>query len=228
MSSKPEYIDYYNLEGELLGTDERKKVLKRQENQSRETGDTDIVVGSVMLLLFDTSGQVYISQRSADKPENPNLWDKSMGGHIVSGDSSDETVKKELDEELGIEASIITDDIVLSEEIKNPITLTQRAIIKKVKELKNYQSKRMTQDGDIWNKRMNVGLYIGIYNGDVKFKDGEVQNLRLIPITELEQEIQKNPDIFTDDILRLIREHAIVDVIMGYARKIWSIVNLAK
>lgn len=78
MQEPTEYINYYDREGNHLGTDERKKVLKRQEIESRETGDTNMVVKCIMLFLFDTNGNIYISKR-ANKPENPYLWDKSVG-----------------------------------------------------------------------------------------------------------------------------------------------------
>ncbi|MBP9779082.1 NUDIX domain-containing protein [Candidatus Gracilibacteria bacterium] len=224
MQKPIEYINYYDREGKLLGTDERKKVLKRQEMESRETGDTNIVVNCIMLFLFDTNGQVYISKR-ANKPENPHLWDKSVGGHVVAGADFDMTVVAELDQELGVRADIVSDDQSLIEHIRNPIELTQKAVIKKIGEITNYKSKRTTREGDSWNKRMNVGLYIGIYNGGTNFKDGEVNNIELIPLTDLEKKINMNPEIYTDDILKLIKEHAVLEAIIGYGRKVRDILD---
>ncbi len=224
MQEPTEYINYYDREGNLLGTDERKKVLKRQEKESRETGDTTIVVNCIMLFLFDTNGQVYISKR-ANKPENPYLWDKSVGWHVIAGADFDKTVIKELDEELEIEADIVSDDLSLIEHIHNPIELTQKAIIKKIWEITNYTSKRTTREWDSWNKRMNVGLYIGVYNGGTNFKDGEVENIELIPLTDLEKEINMNPEIYTDDILKLIKEYEVLEAIIGYGWKVRDILD---
>lgn len=224
MQEPIEYINYYNREGNLLGTDERKKVLKRQEMESRETGDTTIVVRCIMLFLFDTNGNIYISKR-ANKEENPFLWDKSVGWHVVAGADFDKTVEDELDQELGIEADIVSDDLSLIEHIHNPIELTQKAVIKKIKEIRNYKSKRTTREWDSWNKRMNVGLYIGVYNGGTNFKDGEVQNIELIPLTDLEKTIKMNPEIYTDDILKLIKEHAVLEAILGYGQKVRTILE---
>lgn len=72
---------------------------------------------------------------------------------------------------------------------------------------------------------MNVGLYIGVYNGGTKFKDGEVENMELIPLTDLEKEINMNPEIYTDDILKLIKEHTILEAIIGYGQKVRDILD---
>ena len=218
MPTKTEYIDYYDRKWNLLGTDEREIVVAHQEKQARETGDTDIVVECIMLFLFDTNGQVYISKR-ANKRENPYLWDKSVGWHVVSGDCFDKTVAKELDQELGIRADIVADDRAFLESIRDPIELTKKAVIKKIKEIRNYQSKRTTREGDSWNKRMNVALYIGVYNGGTNFKDGEVKDMELVPLTELEEKIRMNPEKYTDDILKLIQEHAVLGILLQYSQK---------
>jgi len=83
----------------------------------------------------------------------------------------------------------------------------------------------VTRDGDSWNKRMNVGLYVGVYNGELIFKDGEVEDSKFISLDILETEIQKNPEIYTDDILKLIKEYAIINVILGYSRKVARILK---
>lgn len=225
MSTKSEILDYYDRDGTLLWTDLRTKILAAQEQQSRERGDTDISVDCVMLFLINTDNQVYISKRASNKAENPNLWDKTLGGHVVSGDSFDTTVKKELDEELSIDAEVLKNSADFSERLKNPTDLTQKAIITRVTDIHNYQSKRVTQQGDTWNKRMNVGLYIGFYNGEVSFKDGEVAESKFISLHDLETEIQKNPDMYTDDILKLIKEHAVLNTILVYSKKAMEILN---
>lgn len=224
MTKAPEYIDYYDRDGKLLGTDVRNAVLARQEKQSRELGDTDISVNCVMLFLVNSDNQVYVCKRAHDKAENPNLWDKTLGGHVVSGDSFDKTVKKELDEELSIDAEILENTSDFSDKFTE-IDLTKKAIVSRVAKIQNYQSKRITREGDSWNKRMNVGLYVGVYNGEVVFKDGEVEDSKFIALDDLETEIQKNPEIYTNDLLRLIKEHAVLNKVLGYSKKVTEILK---
>jgi len=133
MSKLTECIDYYDRDGNLLGTDLRTEVLARQEKESRETGDTNISVNCVMLFLLNTKNQVYVCKRARDKAENPNLWDKTLGGHVQTGFSFDETLKDELNDELTIDVEILENNTDLFEHLKNRVDLTQKAIVSKVR-----------------------------------------------------------------------------------------------
>jgi len=55
-------------------------------------------------LVHPPSRSVVIQKRTEWKDTNPNMWDVSAAGHITSGDSSELTVFKELEEELGFDA----------------------------------------------------------------------------------------------------------------------------
>lgn len=57
---------------------------------------------SVHLLVFDSTGRVFLQKRSMSKDENPGQWDTSVAGHVDSGESYDQCVIREAAEELGI------------------------------------------------------------------------------------------------------------------------------
>lgn len=59
---------------------------------------------SVHILVFSTSGEVFLQKRSASKDSNPGLWDSSAAGHLDSGEGYDECAVRELAEELGVDA----------------------------------------------------------------------------------------------------------------------------
>lgn len=46
--------------------------------------------------------QVLLQQRSPHKDTYPNCWDVSVAGHITAGDRSDETARRECEEEIGL------------------------------------------------------------------------------------------------------------------------------
>ncbi|MGT2932692.1 NUDIX hydrolase [Streptococcus catagoni] len=67
---------------------------------------TDFEEGSyhlvVNLCIFNQEGQMLIQQRQKDKEGFPNCWDVSVAGSALVGESSQEAIMRELQEELGI------------------------------------------------------------------------------------------------------------------------------
>ena len=59
---------------------------------------------SVHILVFNPRGELFLQQRAASKDINPGLWDTSAAGHVDHGESYDACARRELREELGIEA----------------------------------------------------------------------------------------------------------------------------
>lgn len=52
--------------------------------------------------LFGTDGRMLIQQRQNNKEGWPGMWDMTVGGHVISGETSSVCVSRELEEELGI------------------------------------------------------------------------------------------------------------------------------
>jgi isopentenyldiphosphate isomerase len=57
---------------------------------------------AVHILVFNTSGELFIQKRSMSKDNNPGLWDSSAAGHVDSGENYYDCAIRELGEELGI------------------------------------------------------------------------------------------------------------------------------
>jgi isopentenyldiphosphate isomerase len=57
---------------------------------------------AVHILIFDQADEVYLQQRSRWKDRHPLRWDSSAAGHVAAGESYEETARRELEEELGI------------------------------------------------------------------------------------------------------------------------------
>jgi len=60
---------------------------------------------AVHILVFDGRGRVFLQKRSMAKDEQPGLWDTSAAGHVDSGEGYAECARRELAEELGIDAA---------------------------------------------------------------------------------------------------------------------------
>ena len=60
---------------------------------------------SVHVFVLDEAGRVYLQQRSLAKEEHPGKWDSSASGHVGTGESYTEAAVRELEEEIGLQAS---------------------------------------------------------------------------------------------------------------------------
>ncbi len=235
-----EVIKYFDLHGNVIWEGDRTIVLKDQERISRSTltwskvadilsqgveiPPENFAVESIMMFLFDKNQNVYIVQRSENKAENPGLWDKSAWWHVVKWDTFDSTATKELDEELGV-SSIVAKDLNDLLRILRNENLDNTAVLLGVSDIKNYISKRTTPAKDSWYKLFNSRLYVGFYNGDVTFKDGEAVGRKLIPLENLEAEIKNNPELYTSDVLMLVQQFKILEFAKGISSRIQDIVK---
>jgi len=61
---------------------------------------------AVHILVFNQAGDVYLQQRSRWKDRHPLKWDSSAAGHVTAGENYDETARRELKEELGIDVPL--------------------------------------------------------------------------------------------------------------------------
>ena len=55
------------------------------------------------VLVFNSSGEVFLQKRSMKKDRQPGLWDSSASGHLDQGEEYDACAVREVREELGLE-----------------------------------------------------------------------------------------------------------------------------
>lgn len=75
-------------------------------NESLERGripNKDKFITVVHLALFNREGKMLIQKRSKDKKSWANIWDVSVGGTPVAGETSIQGIQRETKEELGLE-----------------------------------------------------------------------------------------------------------------------------
>ena len=63
---------------------------------------TYLLHGVVHLLVFNNDGELLLQKRSRTKDIQPGKWDTSVGGHVEKGETVDEALVREMEEELGI------------------------------------------------------------------------------------------------------------------------------
>jgi isopentenyldiphosphate isomerase len=77
------------------------RVVKRAQMRAELLRHRCTYIGVV-----DSSGRLLIHQRSADKEVCPSYWDIAAGGVCTAGESWDDSARRELAEELGVDAPI--------------------------------------------------------------------------------------------------------------------------
>ncbi len=93
-SKSPELLNAFDAKGNIIKVEERKCLLDEIQENSYRTGDAHLAVEAIYLILFNSAGELLIVQRG-DKPENPWLWDKTVGGHVKAGETFDATLYRE-------------------------------------------------------------------------------------------------------------------------------------
>lgn len=91
-----EYWDIYDAERTKTG-----KTMLRGENFP--DGAYHLVVH---ICVFNDKNEMLIQQRQPFKEGWPNMWDITVGGSAVKGDSSQTAAERELMEELGVEVNL--------------------------------------------------------------------------------------------------------------------------
>jgi len=98
MEDPSELVEIVSEEGETLG------VAGRADAHS----DPGLLHRVVHVLVFNGKGELLLQKRSGNKDTAPGLWDVSVGGHLVPGETPQEAARREMAEELGIQWAEIT------------------------------------------------------------------------------------------------------------------------
>ena len=81
--------------------DENDRVLRtvRRDEMRRE----GLRHRATYVLLFNSTGQLFVHRRTSDKDVYPSYFDCAFGGVVGAGESYDEAARRELAEEAGLE-----------------------------------------------------------------------------------------------------------------------------
>jgi len=122
----------------------------------------------VHVWIFNSKGEILFQKRSMKVSRWPGLWDISAAGHIVTGEMPEEGVVREIREELGLEVKL--------------------SDLKKI-EIRKHS--RHVPEKEYFNNEFD---HIYIYKLDdiskIKFKDGEVDDVKFVTMEQLEKDIE--------------------------------------
>jgi len=201
-----ELLHAYDQRGQLIKTQDREALLKEIRDFSYKHGDAHLAVETIYLVLSNLKGELYIVKRG-DKPENPNRYDKTVGGHVYVGETAFSTLYRETREEIGVQ--VILTDLLEYPQVVQAHDTHQFAVVRPIDYNPWMKSIRHVKDGEPWVKRHKVTIFAGIYSGPVRFVDGEAIGMQLIPKGELLERIKQSPDQFTYDLEMLVRNYSV-------------------
>ncbi len=201
-----ELLETYNLDGTLIGIQDREEFYTEIKNEFIEKGTISKKVKSVRILLMNSLGRVYIQKRSELKDENANLYDKTVGGHVSANHTFDLTVVKECAEELGFPTTVVSEK-EFEQAIKS-IDLKIVGVFKKIDYIDTFNSVRILKDGKIFTQPYIVTMYIGYYDGAIRFADGESSGVETFFPSQLKLDIANNPTKYTEDLKFMIEKYA--------------------
>lgn len=200
--------------GHYVKTEARKPLLAEIKAHAQKNGDAHLAVPVVHLILLNSDGLIRLVKRG-DKPENPYLWDKSVGGHVVCDNpnlpikSFTESLIREMAEEVGIQSVEVASDRLIFERYKRSeqIDFNQTALV----HLLDYDpwmgSVCRNKEGLSWVRRGNTAIYVGLFDGPFEFMDGEAIDHRLVSRDQLCQEVHDTPWLFADSMRILLRRY---------------------
>ena len=107
MSEYDEIFDVVDSEDKVIGKASRLQVH-----------NNDLMHRSTHILVFNSTGSLFLQKRALTKDESPGLWDSSAAGHVESGEDYISCAKRELNEELSLS------DVQLDEVLSIPAQST--------------------------------------------------------------------------------------------------------
>jgi hypothetical protein len=185
---------------------DRAEFYSEQIQAFKDTGAPTEAVEVIDVFLFNRSGEFLVQKRSSTKNHNPDLLDKTIGGHIQFGDQPYYTTMIESVQELQ------TPSIVLNtkDEFKKTYTLLEN-YLDTIAVILYHDVKLVSIPKVIKNEKITIAnkmhLFFGIYGGATKPVDREAKGVLLYSFEEIEKEIVKNADSFTDDFIYLFNTY---------------------
>jgi isopentenyldiphosphate isomerase len=85
---------------ELDVVDDDDRVLARASRT--RVHDEYLIHRSVMFFVLDENDCIFVNQRSDGKEMYPGYWSIAFGGHVLAGESYDDAVRREIEEETGL------------------------------------------------------------------------------------------------------------------------------
>lgn len=202
-----EMLPQFNLDGKRLEDISRDDYYTKAKKEWVENGKISTAIGSIWVVVIDPERGMMLQKRAQNKNINPGLWDTTIG-HIQASDTPEITCEKECFEELHMLVKIV-EKAKLGEYVESP-DIKNHAYLAKVETTMHIIPKNYVGIGQI-NFPVMLTIFFGYYTGECTFGDGEVEEVKYIRREELQDELNKNPEVFAPHVAYLLEVWEICD-----------------
>lgn len=200
-----EKVQIFDLSGKLLGMQDKTEFYDEIRKEYKKTGKVTRQVHTIRLFLMNSEGGIYLAKRSRLKKENTLLYDKTIGGHIRGTETAEFTVLRESAEELGFPAAALSNSEFVTSLSETDLKIV--GIFKKIDTINSFIAKYKYKNNTYSEFPQVTSIFIGVFDGPVKFKDGETSGIEIYYPDEIIQELKKNSDRYTEDVKILIPKY---------------------
>lgn len=135
-----------------------------------------------MVAIINEKNEILIQQRSHNKDKNPDMWDISVTGHLSAGQDSLTAATREISEEVSV-------SLGYSVEVKDFRFMFS---FRKEEKVSNNHLDRQYYDFFILRQE-------GLNENNIKFQTSEVQAIKFVTISELNDMREKNLMVKRDE-----------------------------
>lgn len=191
----PEFLQIVDKDGGLL-LPYSKRFVEKQNRSVAKAFKNDFVHRHIYCLILSKANKILIQKRSKNY-DNPNLWDKSVGGHVTYSETTVQACIREIKEELGIQYDPMLHDLIAIFQQSIPEENT-RIMIQPLEEV-------------IENKVFELFLLKNIDENEIKIDQDETVEVQWKTLAELKEFINLNH--VTSDLKQIINNSHIVNII---------------
>jgi len=198
-------IKVFSLDGSHIGHEKKPDFYRKLRAEHAKTGKVTKKAQTIRLLLLNSEGKIFLTRRSEKKDENRGLFDKTLGGHVRKDESPEYAVLRSSSEELEFPAVVLDADD-FNEAIRES-NLMMFAAVRELASIRDFNARYRYADGSETVFPQITTVYIGVYNGPVRFEDAEMDVIELFDLEELIAELKRRPEKYTNDLHVLVKTY---------------------
>ena len=165
------------MEEQVVVVSENDEILGLMEKMNAH--ENGILHRAFSVFLFNNKGEMLLQKRASGKYHSPNQWTNAVCSHPKIDETYLEGAQRRLNEELGITADLI-----------EKFSFIYKADVGQ----------------NLWEHELDH-VFTGHYEGNFALNEEEVSEVRYISMQQLDEEMNANPEKFTEWFKIILKEY---------------------